>query len=183
MKQIPNIEEEIRHFCNAFAMTMPPSNEMMQATRNLRKLLPSFIHHQLQKARPEGYEQGYTQGKFDEKMDAEYKHPEELQKAREEEKERLFKNPLELFRGNRIKMTLEAREALLMAIDIIPDHSELDQLTRDDWNEDMERSHTLAELDQDKGNVSQSDLYGHSTTANATGVNNCTGAELDQDKK
>lgn len=32
--------------------------------------------------RSEGYEQGYTQGKFDEKMDAEYKHPEELQKAR-----------------------------------------------------------------------------------------------------
>ena len=51
MNQIPNIEEEIRHFCNAFAMTMPPSNEMMQATRNLRAQLPGFIHHQLQKAR------------------------------------------------------------------------------------------------------------------------------------
>jgi hypothetical protein len=51
----------------------------------------------------------------------------QLQKAREEERERLFKNPLELFRGNRIKMTAEAREALLMAVDIIPDHSELDQ--------------------------------------------------------
>lgn len=43
-----------------------------------------FFTKQLQKARAEGYEQGYTQGKFDEKMDAEYKHPEELQKAREE---------------------------------------------------------------------------------------------------
>lgn len=29
-------------------------------------------------------------------------------------------------------------------------HSELDQPIRDDWNEDMERSHTLAELDQPK---------------------------------
>ena len=44
----------------------------------------SITEHQqqLQKARTEGYEQGYTQGKFDEKMDTEYKHPEELQKAR-----------------------------------------------------------------------------------------------------
>lgn len=41
-----------------------------------------------------------------------------LSQAVAEERERLFKNPLELFRGNRIKMTREAREALLMAIDI-----------------------------------------------------------------
>jgi hypothetical protein len=53
----------------------------------------------------------------------------ELQKAREEEREKLFKNPMELFRGNRIKMTVEAREALLNTIDVINDQSELDQPT------------------------------------------------------
>jgi hypothetical protein len=43
---------------------------------------------------------------------------EALKAVREEERERLFANPLEVFRGNRIKMSHEAREALLQAIDI-----------------------------------------------------------------
>jgi len=45
-----DVEEECRHFCNGFAMTMPPSDVMMQATRNLNNQLPEFVAHLLKKA-------------------------------------------------------------------------------------------------------------------------------------
>lgn len=46
------------------------------------------------------------------------------EKAVRETEERLFNNPLELFRGNRVKMSPQAREALLQAIDITtPDNT------------------------------------------------------------
>ena len=92
-------------------------------------------HHQLQKARAEGYEQGYTQGKFDEKMDAEYKHPEELQKAREEARDQearfWFETWYSHYIAPKIPMAGEfgkfATERIQMT-SYLRDHSELDPL-------------------------------------------------------
>ena len=55
---------------------------------------------------------------------------------------KMVKNVIEL------KGEMAYNQALQTIIDRY--HSELDQPTRDDWNEDMEHSHGLNELDQDK---------------------------------
>lgn len=44
-------------------------------TADGEKIMIDILTQELQTARIESYAQGYTQGKFDEKMDTEYKHP------------------------------------------------------------------------------------------------------------
>lgn len=54
-------------------------DEDVEEFNKARLRIKSFIHHQIQKARQEGYADGYKQGKFDAEITAEYGGPEALQ--------------------------------------------------------------------------------------------------------
>jgi len=51
-----------------------------------------------------------------------------------DEKNRLFNNPLEIFRGNRIKMSSEAREAFLLSIDVFESRSQASSAINEEIN-------------------------------------------------
>lgn len=95
--------------------------------------LTDYIHHQLQKARHDWLRKEIVRLK---KM----RQVENVTSETESEYEYQVRNNRCIGNNKALQTIIDRYQA------------ELDQPTRDDWNEDMERSYVLAELDQDNSN-------------------------------
>ena len=95
-----------------------------------------FIHHQLQKARHDWLREEIVRLEGMKNIVGS-----QTEISSNESLVKMVKNVIEL------KGEMAYNQALQTIIDRY--HSELDQPTRDDWNENMEHSHGLNELDQD----------------------------------